>query len=370
MRSLFYRWEVFHINIISIETKKRCVELYCQGKSSREIYAEYYSKIHTSSYDTFRKSLSKWKKKVFADSETLETGNLTYGFVPHSTTVQIGKDGQIAQSWIKSKAIDNLYIELIENIKNLPPFEPIEKRDIEPVDKMLEITFDDLHFGIATLDDYADTLQDTITIINSEQYKEINIVIGEDLLHADNFRGKTSNETYVGEVDIPTAYNEALTFYSNIIAESLKCSDRVRVFYSMGNHSEALSWSIVQVLKAKFPQVEYDDALEHRKVILFEKIFIGITHGDTLNKTSLRDIKEVFVEENLQAYASAKVKEIHVGHLHTLKETGDMNGCIVRRLSTKVPTDKWHNKNGFTMNTRRFMLFEYSIDKLLSIHYV
>lgn len=358
------------INIISVETKKRCIELSRQGKIPKEIYTEYYSHLHTSSYDTFRKSLAKWKRKVFADDELLETGNLSYAFYPHATTVQVGKDGQITQTWIKSKGTDGLYLELIENIKNLPPFEPIEKRDVKPVDKMLEITFDDLHFGIATLDDYADTLQDTITIINSEQYKEINIVIGEDLLHADNFRGKTSNETYVGEIDIPTAYNDALTFYSNIIIEALACSDRVRVFYSMGNHSEALSWTIVQVLKVKFPQVEYDDSLEHRKVILFEKIFIGVTHGDTLNKKSLRDIKELFMEENLQAYANATVKEIHVGHLHTLKETGDVNGCIVRRLSTKVPTDKWHNKNGFTMGVKRFMLFEYSEDKLLSIHYV
>ena len=98
-------------------------------------------------------------------------------------------------------------------------------------------------------------------------------------------------------------------------------------------------------------------------------IFIGITHGDAI-KGNLRDVKELFIEENTMAYAKAKIKEIHIGHYHVSKETGDINGCVVRRLSTKVPPDKWHKKHGFTSAVKRFMLFEYSSDKLLSIHYV
>jgi len=213
------------------------------------------------------------------------------------------------------------------------------------------------------------TLQDTLQIIARTHYKEINVVVGEDLLHNDNFRGTTSNGTYIGEVDIPSAYNDALAFYFNIIQLALQCSDRVRVIYSMGNHSESLSWTIVQVLKTKFPQLEVDDSIEPRKIIVFEKVFIGITHGDTI-KGNLRDVKDLFVEENLSAYAKAKVKEIHIGHYHVLKETGDLNGCVVRRLSTKVPPDRWHKKKGFTAANKRFMIFLYGKDRLLSIYYV
>jgi len=358
------------LDIIPIEVKKKCVDMANSGKTTREVYTEYYSKHHDLSFESFKRQLKRWKKKVYADNKILETGNLGYKFTPYATTVQIGKYGKITQSWIKSKAEDSLYIELIENIKNLPSFEPIPKRDKQAVDRMLEIPFDDMHWGVATFEDYLDTLQDTLEIIESHQYKEINIIIGADLLHTEDFKGHTSNGTYIGEIDIVKAYNDALRFYFAIMEKALECSERVRVIYSLGNHSATLSWTIVQVLKVKFPQAEYDDSIDDlRKVITFGNIFIGFTHGDTI-KSNLRDIKDLFVEENTIAYAKAKIKEIHVSHLHLQKETGDINGCVVRRLSTKVPADKWSKKHGFTSAVKRFMLFEYSSDKLLSIHYV
>jgi hypothetical protein len=356
--------------IIPIEVKKKCIQMTKDGKTVREVYTEYYSKEYTTAFEGFRKMLQKWKKKTFADDVLLDAGNLGYGYTPTRTTVQVNSQGEVVQTWIKSHTTDSMYMELIDNIKNMQPFESIQKKEMQPIDRMLEITFDDMHFGVATFEDYMDTLQDTIEIIKSHQYKEINMIIGEDLLHTDDLKGHTSNGTDIGKIDVPKAYNDTIRFYFALIEKSLENSERVRVTYSVGNHSETLSWTIVQVLKVKYPQAEYDDSLDNlRKVITYGKIFIGITHGDTI-KGSLRDIKELFVEENTMAYALATIKEIHIGHYHVSKETGDINGCVVRRLSTKVPPDEWHKKKGFTMAVKRFMLFEYSSDKLLSIHYV
>lgn len=357
------------MNTIPIEVKKKCVELSKEGYTSTQVYNDYYSKEFDTSYNSFRGMLKKWKKKIEVDDGILETANLGYGFVPHDATVQIGKDGTITQSWIKSKASDFLYLELIENIKKMPEFPPVQKREIDPIDRMLEITYDDMHFGVATFEDYTPTLQDTLYYIERYQYKEINIIIGEDLLHTDDLKGHTSNGTYIGEVNVPKAYNDCLRFYFALMDSALKHSERVRATYSMGNHSETLSWTIVQVLKIKYPQAEYEDSLEPRKVITYGNIFIGVTHGETIPK-NLSQVKELFVEEFMSEYASARIKEIHIGHLHKEVLTGDVNGCVVRRLSTGVPKDKWHIKNGYTMAVKRFMLFEYSSDALISIHYV
>ena len=357
------------MNIVTIQDKKKCVELAKQGFTSKQIYTEYYSKIYDTSYNGFRGMLKKWKKKTFADNQILEIGNLAYGFKPNATTVQINAQGEIVQSWIKSKADDDLYLQLIDTIKNLPPFEPIQRKEKEPIDRMLEITFDDMHWGPATFEDYEETLNDTLEIIESHFYKEINIIIGEDLIHTDDLKGHTSNGTYIGEINMPKAYNGCLRFYFAITDASLRHSERTRITYSMGNHSETISWTIIQVLKVKFPQAEYNDDLVPRKIITYGKIFLGITHGDTIPK-DLRKVKELFVEEYTMEYAQAKVKEIHIGHLHQEITTGDINGCMVRRLSTKVPNDKWHIKNGFTMAVKRFMLFEYTSERLKSIHYV
>ena len=79
------------------------------------------------------------EKESNADNEILETGNLDYKFTPHATTVQINRDGEIVQSWIKSKAEDRLYLELIEAVKENTPHEKIEIIYKEEAKGMLEI---------------------------------------------------------------------------------------------------------------------------------------------------------------------------------------------------------------------------------------
>ena len=135
-------------NVIPIEVKRKCIEMQKQGMTAREIYNQYYSLHYDTKLTGFQSMLKRWKKKIKADDEILETGNLSYKFTPHATTVQIDRDGEIVQSWIKSKADDNLYLELIDNIKNLPPME-IEKTELKKIeDYMLEIPLYDMHWGI------------------------------------------------------------------------------------------------------------------------------------------------------------------------------------------------------------------------------
>lgn len=358
------------MNDISIEDKKKCVGMTINGLNSKEVYEQFYSHKYTTGYESFRHMLKRWKKKYEVDETILESGNLGYKFTPHATTVQVNANGEVIQAWVKSHASNNLYAELIENIRNLKPFEPIKRKSNKVTDRMLEIPHDDAHFGIAFYEDYEDTLNDTIEIIEEKPNKEINIVMGADLMHTNDMQGHTNKGTYIGEIDMVRAYNDALKFYFALIECALRNSERVRVIYTKGNHSECLSWTIVQVLKVKYPQCEFDDNLdEERKIILYEKVFIGVTHGEEL-PGNLKDIKNLFMEEHPLEYCNATVKEIHTSHLHTEKDTGDIGGCVVRRLSTRVPTDKYHKKHGYTCNNKRFMLFEYSKDRLKSIRYV
>jgi hypothetical protein len=358
---------------IPIDVKKKCAEMSRQGKTAREVYTEYYSQLpcnNFSDYKSFGRMLRKWKNKVEADDVLLEAGNLGYNYTPTRTTVQVDRNGQVVQAWIKSHTNDDIYLELIENIKHLPEFEPVKRQQSIRTNRMLEIPYDDMHMGIATFKDYEQTLKDTIEIIEERPCKTIFIPIGPDLLHTNDMRGHTNKGTYIGEIDVVQAYNDTLKFYFALLETALQNSSEVHVIYLPGNHSECLSWTIVQVLKVKFPQCIYDDdPEEERKVIVYEKVFIGLTHGEEL-KGTLKDIKDLFVEEHPIEYCNAVVKEIHTSHLHTEKDTGDLNGCVVRRLSTRVPTDKWHKKHGYTCNNKRFMIFEYTSDRLKAVYYV
>ncbi|MNJ75937.1 hypothetical protein D3C77_731230 [compost metagenome] len=68
-------------------------------------------------------------------------------------------------------------------------------------------------------------------------------------------------------------------------------------------------------------------------------------------------------------WAKAKNREIHIGHLH-VEDAKDVFGMVIRTLSTRNKTDKWHKDNGYVGAHKRFMLFEYSKSNLESIHYV
>jgi hypothetical protein len=253
---------------------------------------------------------------------------------------------------------------LLEKIKDIPPVE-ITKRNTEYEGRMLEIPLFDQHFGVSDYEYYRETQIRILTKLISRKWKEILLIIGQDLFHNDDFRGRTANGTQIQQVDMPQAWADALRFYGPIIETSIEVAERVKVIYSKGNHDESFSWTFVQLLKAKYPQAEFDDALVERKCHVFGDNFIGITHGDKARK----NLHNIFPVEFPLEWSRAKNREIHTGHYH-VEDGKDVFGMMVRTLATRNKTDKWHRDNGFVGAHKRFMLFEYSTEALESIHYV
>ena len=48
---------------ISIDVKRKCIEMAKDGKTSKEIYIEYYSLHHDTKYESFKRNLKRWKKE-------------------------------------------------------------------------------------------------------------------------------------------------------------------------------------------------------------------------------------------------------------------------------------------------------------------
>src|SRR5699024_2530106 len=80
-------------------------------------------------------------------------------------------------------------------------------------DYMLEIPLFDMHFGIADYDYYKPVLLQVIELIKQRTYKEINIIIGQDLFHNDDFRGRTASGREIEYTDITKAWEDARRFY-------------------------------------------------------------------------------------------------------------------------------------------------------------
>ena len=354
---------------INLAIKKNCIEMSKQGKTSKEIYNEYFKNVHSGqTYKSFRTSLQRWKKRPYADDLTLNRG--TYeGFVPHNATVQVDGAGNVVQAWIKQQTEENIE-DILQKITEIPKVEYIEPIKSEAKAGMLEIPLYDVHFGINDIKYYQNNINNILMLIKSKHWECIQFIVGQDLFHNDDFRGRTTKGTSIQAVDIESAFIDARTMYFSLIRKALQYTDNVEVHYSEGNHDETIGWFFFQVLKQAFDgQAMFDDLREPRKCIHWHNIFIGYGHCDD-GRTTPKDIRCQFTIEFPMQFANSTSREIHLGHLHTEMKDGDVDGIVVRRLSTANKTDSWHKKNGYVGNHKRFQVFEYTHNELKAIHYV
>lgn len=255
--------------------------------------------------------------------------------------------------------------DLAEVLKDTKPIEVnIPKYKIKNR-QLLEITLFDQHFGIATYDDYKETQSKLHTLITSRVWEEILITIGSDMLHHNDHKNRTASGREIEHVDMVQAWEEARKFYEPLIEKTMKQSNNIKIIYVKGNHDESLSWCFTKMLEAKYPQIEFDTSFEERKAHMFDEVMIVYFHGDKSPKRVPRIIPAEFPKE----WAKAKVREGRAGHIHH-EVVKDEFGLTMRNVSTRVPTDQWHKDYAWIGAHKRFMVFEYSTDELVSIHYV
>ena len=355
---------------IPLKVKRTCVKMYASGKTSRDIYYNYYvnEMENPQSFSSFKRAIQKWKNQVYADDLTLDAG--TYeGFVAHNATVQVSKDGEIVQAWIKQRATD---VDPEEFIRAISPKVEKFEHTFGPFDNsfdMLEIPLFDMHWGIAFLNYYESTMNEILTLILSHKWKKIVIPFGQDFFHNDSIvKGQTTKGTNIEKVDMTRAVKEGQTFLYTIIDTAIENADEVKVLYTPGNHDLSISWMFVQVLLERYGSNIVDDSLEYRKVFTYGKNSIMVTHGDSKQAVS-KNLAQIFPVSFPEEFANASIREVHAGHLHREGEA-DIYGVMVRRLSSGNITDDWSDKEDFIGAHKRFMLFEWSLDKLKSIHYV
>lgn len=355
---------------IPVKVKKECCRMYQEGRTTREIYSEYFT-THTNSectYESFQRVIRKWLKQTFPDDTTLECG--TYeGFTAHNATVQVSKTGEIVQAWIRQNVNEVDLDELVATLKeSVEPYVYEPKTD-ELADRMLEIPLFDMHWGISFMEDYESVLNDVLDLIGSRHWDRIVIPFGQDFFHNDSVVNATTTKgTVIDKVDMVRAVKEGRQFITTIVDAALNNSNRVRVFYTPGNHDRSVSWLFLQVLLERYGADVVDDSLGYRKVFTYGKNSIMVTHGDSKQATA-KNLSQIFAVTFPAEFAHTDNREVHAGHLHHEKE-GDIFGVMVRRLSSGVAVDDWSNRQDYVGTHRRFMVFEWDQNSLRSIHYV
>lgn len=355
---------------IPIKVKRACCRMKEEGRSARWIYENFYVQqvVDPCSLNAFGRSLRKWMNQTFPDDTTLDCG--TYeGFTAHNATVQVSKSGEIIQAWIKQKASDFDPEDFINALRgNVEPYEYQLKIDTT-ANRMLEIPLFDMHWGVSYFDHYETVLNDILDLIHSRHWDRIVIPVGQDFFHNDSVVNPTTTKgTVVDKVDMTRAVKEGRRFITAIIDAALSNANSVRVFYSAGNHDRSISWMFMQMLLERYGSNVIDDSMEYRKVFTYGKNSVMVTHGDSKQATA-KNLAHIFPIAYPGEFAQATTREVHSGHLHHESEA-DIYGVMVRRLSSGAAVDDWSNRQDFVGTHRRFMIFEWDLDSLRSIHYI
>lgn len=260
---------------------------------------------------------------------------------------------------VKPKEDGFQWDELLEVVQKVPKAKIRPKHNIAKGNEYLVLPLYDMHFGISDYEYYMPT-QSKILQLLTNNYKEILLIIGQDLFHNDDFRGRTSSGREIEKVDMVKAWNDAVLFFEPIIDEAISRKSKVSIYYSKGNHSETVEWTFVQRLKARYPNCYYDDSLKERKVHMLGNNFVGMNHGDKKNEKKL---PENFATEFPKEWSKATTRTAYTGHRH-VELVIDMGGIVIHRMPTRNIVDGWHDDMGYTTGHKRFKIIEYNENEI------
>jgi hypothetical protein len=152
--------------------------------------------------------------------------------------------------------------------------------------------------------------------------------------------------------------------------ETFKLIAPVETFYTPSNHDEETAYHALGVLNAWFrndENVSVNMDAYPRKYILYGSTLLGFTHGDKENNkgTSVKASKlaSLMPIEARQLWGQARFYEMHAAHLHSEQMIQEINGVIVRRISSPTALDSWHVTGGYMGAVRKAQTFVYDKER-------
>ena len=232
--------------------------------------------------------------------------------------------------------------------------------------KCLLIPLYDLHIGFNDHNDYQRLLINIISKIKENNYNKIIIVQGGDFFHVDNVNGTTLKGTYVGEINITNAIEDAYNLIVPILNASLESTNNVEYIYLPGNHAPTVDLVFAKMLEGTFSNVTFMITNDELKRSVFGYNELYFHHGDKQNIERMTN--KILTYHNLKNQKALN-RYCFTGHFHH-ELTKIKNGITFYQVQSPSKNSEYEKKYGFDYSEQGQMLFEFDEFKRVSIHYI
>lgn len=198
------------------------------------------------------------------------------------------------------------------------------------------------------------SVDDMVVELAAYPIEEIVMPVGNDFMHYDNVRQRTTFGEH--HLDADGRYAKVLTSGLRcliyMVERALEVSPRVKVLYVPGNHDLHSSYALCVALSQRFrndDRVTFDLSANPRKYVTFGGTLLGFDHGQGCNAQKLA---QIFAAECHAEWSASTYREVQIGHTHQKRVTEfesvtPTNGVTVRVNPALSNVDSWHHNKGF-----------------------
>ena len=195
------------------------------------------------------------------------------------------------------------------------------------------------------------SVDDMIDELKLYPVRKVIMPVGNDFLHFDNARQRTTTGEHHLDVDSRFArvYTAGLKCLCYMVERAAAEFGDVEVIYVPGNHDAVLSYTLCALLAHRFlhdERVKVDLGSNPRKFRLNGGVLLGFDHGarSTPNQLAL-----TFAQQAIEHWSASTYREIQVGDKHQKWEkmyegVVPTNGVLIRRHPSLCNVDFWHHE--------------------------
>lgn len=258
---------------------------------------------------------------------------------------------------------------------------PLQLRSINHEDGLdVEINIADLHVGKLCWEKetgtnfnskvaeeiFTEILSDIVSNIESKPISRIFFVWSNDFFNSDTTENTTTSGT---RQDVDKRWPDVFDIGTEMLTRAILTLRKiapVTTFYTPSNHDEMTGYHAIKLIEAFFRDdnhVTVDARPTARKYYMLGSALVGYGHGHKEGSNGTKEkasrLASCMPIEAPELWAIAKSREFHAGHLHSEQMIQEINGVIVRRISSPTATDAWHHQSGYIGAVRKVQTFIY-----------